>query len=202
MMQSTIQQYKRKFSLPELFFAFAALPRAGFYLMRNRIGGHLDGKFIERIMLAVTEVNGCPVCSYAHTRMALKEGMSSEEISSLLSGDTTKVSPEESKAIFFAQHFADQMGMPDQEAYQAIVNEYGKLKARIILSAAQIIFAGNAYGIPYSALKSRLKGAPYKDSSIIYEMTMELAGLLFIPLSFLHAAVMWAFHQPNVRFLR
>jgi AhpD family alkylhydroperoxidase len=201
-MQATIQQFKRKFSLTELFYAFAALPRAGFYLMRNRFGGHIDGKFIERIMLAVTEVNGCPVCSYAHTRMALKEGMSSDEISSLLSGDTTHISSDQSKALFFAQHFADQRGRPDQEAYQAIVDEYGKLKARIILSAAQIIFAGNVYGIPYSALKSRMQGSPYKDSSLSYELSMELAILVFIPLSFLHAALMWIFRRPNVRFMQ
>lgn len=28
--------------------------------------------FVERLQLAVTEVNGCAACSYAHTYMALK----------------------------------------------------------------------------------------------------------------------------------
>ena len=40
----------------------------------------LSEHFIERIMLAVTEVNGCAVWSYAHTKMALEAGMTNEEI--------------------------------------------------------------------------------------------------------------------------
>ncbi|MFC0273464.1 carboxymuconolactone decarboxylase family protein [Metabacillus herbersteinensis] len=31
-------------------------------------------------MLAVTEVNGCEFCSYSHTKIALEQGMSQEEI--------------------------------------------------------------------------------------------------------------------------
>lgn len=31
--------------------------------------------FVERIMMAVTEVNGCRYCSYFHTRVALKAGI-------------------------------------------------------------------------------------------------------------------------------
>jgi len=44
-------------------------------------------KFIERIMLAVTQVNGCRLCSYAHTKIALENGLEQNEISALLSGD-------------------------------------------------------------------------------------------------------------------
>ncbi|WP_085558880.1 carboxymuconolactone decarboxylase family protein [Carnobacterium iners] len=40
--------------------------------------------FMERIMLAVTQVNGCSVCSYTHTKMALEVGMKSEKIKNIL----------------------------------------------------------------------------------------------------------------------
>lgn len=40
----------------------------------------LDKQFQERIMLAVTNVNGCPMCSYAHAKYALESGMSDEEV--------------------------------------------------------------------------------------------------------------------------
>ncbi|WP_256205872.1 carboxymuconolactone decarboxylase family protein [Carnobacterium iners] len=39
---------------------------------------------MERIMLAVTQVNGCSVCSYTHTKMALEVGMKSEKIKNIL----------------------------------------------------------------------------------------------------------------------
>mgnify|MGYP000692557529 CR=1 FL=1 len=34
----------------------------------------------ERIMLSITEVNGCSLCSYVHTRAALSSGMTRENI--------------------------------------------------------------------------------------------------------------------------
>ncbi len=40
--------------------------------------------FRERLMLAVTAVNGCRYCSYFHARQALKSGLTPEEISRLL----------------------------------------------------------------------------------------------------------------------
>ena len=40
----------------------------------------------ERVMLAVTEVNGCEICSYAHTRRALEAGLSDAEVRELLGG--------------------------------------------------------------------------------------------------------------------
>ena len=91
--------------------------------------------------------------------------MSGAEISSFLSGADGFIKPEEAKAIVFAQHFADSRGFPKEYAYEAIVREYGEKKARIMLAAAQVMIAGNMYGIPYSAFQSRLKGKPFKDSS-------------------------------------
>ena len=45
----------------------------------------------ERVMLAVTQVNHCTMCSFAHTQMALESGMSQEEIAMLLSGEYDRV---------------------------------------------------------------------------------------------------------------
>jgi hypothetical protein len=42
---------------------------------------------------------------------------------------------------------------------------------------------GNIYGTPYSALISRLKGKPYKDSSLIYELGTHIGGLILFPIS-------------------
>ena len=70
----------------------------------------LSPEFIERIMLGVTEVNGCEVCSYAHTKMALEQGMAAEEIQQLLAGSTDNIPVEEMPAYLFAQHYADRRG--------------------------------------------------------------------------------------------
>jgi len=155
---------------------------------------------LERLQLAVTEVNGCAACSYHHTKMALSQGMSNDEISSFLSGGDIFIKPEEAKAIMFAQHFADARGYPKKYAYDSIVKEYGEKEAVIILSACQTMIAGNMYGIPYSAFQSRGKGKPYKDSSLFYELGMLTAGILCLPLAIIHGLLRALIGLSNERF--
>lgn len=182
-------EYKRKFTLKETYQIFLHVPGAMARLIRNKRTKLLSDQFVERLQLAVTEVNGCPACSYAHAYMALKQGMSNEEIDSFLSGDGRFVRPEEAKAILFAQHYADSGCRPEQAAYDAVVDEYGPEKAAVILAAVQVMTAGNAYGIPYSALYARLKGKPYHNSTLAYELGMQAAMVLFVPVVLVHAGV-------------
>jgi len=200
--ESVVQrnEFKRKFSLWELYRSFVLAPRAVSKLMGNSKSKLVDKHFIERLQLAVTEVNGCAACSYQHTQMALKQGMSNEEISSFLTGESHFTKPEEAKAIMFAQHFADSRGFPKKYAYDSIVNEYGKEKARIILSASQVMIAGNMYGIPLSAFLSRLQGKPYKGSSLFYELGMLIVGVFCLPIAIIFGLLRGLIGLPNVRF--
>ena len=168
-----------------------------FKLMANNKTKLISPEFVERLQLAVTEVNGCPACSYQHTKMALRQGMSNEEITSFLSGGDEFIKPEEAKAILFVQHFADSRAFPKKYAYDAIVNEYGEKKATTILSAAQVMITGNIYGIPYSAFQSRMKGIVYKDSSLFYELGMLLGGIIILPIAFIHGLSRSLFGLPN-----
>lgn len=193
-------QFKRKFTIRELYSALIFFPRAISKLSGNNKSKLVDANFVERLQLAVTEVNGCAVCSYQHTKMALRQGMSREEISSFLSGDGNFIRPEEAKAIMFAQHFADSKGFPKKYAFDSIEKEYGKEKAAIILAACQVIIVGNMYGIPYSALLSRLKGKPYKDSNLFYELGMLIAGTICLPIALIHSFLRALIGLPNQKF--
>ncbi len=179
-------EFKRKFGLWELYRSFVFIPGAASKLIGNSKSKLISKQFVERLQLAVTEVNGCAACSYQHTQMALEQGMSNEEISSFLSGDSNFIKPEEAKAIMFAQHFADSRGFPKKATYDSIVEEYGKKEARIILSACQVMIAGNMYGIPFSAFLSRLKGKKYKGSTLFYELSMLFIGFLLLPVAIIH----------------
>ena len=195
-------EFKRKFSPGELYRSFVHIPRAISILAGNNRSKLVDKQFIERVQLAVTEVNGCAVCSYQHTKMALQQGMSGEEIASLLSGGTDFIKPEEAKAIMFAQHFADSRGFPKIETFDAIVEEYGKKEARIILAACQVILSGNIFGIPFSAFLARLHGKPYENSSLFYELGMIIVGGLLLPIAHIHGLLRIMFGLPNARFDR
>ena len=193
-------EFKRKFSLREMYRAVVFAPRAMSKLIGNKKSKLVDKNFVKRLQLAVTEVNGCAICSYGHAKMALRQGMSREEISSFLNGDDNYIKPEEAKAILFAQHFADSRGYPKKYAYDSIVKEYGEEKAQIILSAAQMMITGNIYGIPFSAFQSRLKGKPYKDSSLFYELKMQILGALFFPIASVHGFIRGFIGLSNERF--
>lgn len=192
-------EYKRKFTLAEMYRAFVLIPDAMFKMIKNRIGKTIDKNIIERLHLAVTEVNGCAACSYAHSHMAMKQGMSKEEIHSFLSGDGAFINEDEAKAILFAQHYADTGAFPKKDAYDSLLDEYGAKKTKIIISAIQIMQAGNIYGIPFSAFISRLRGKPYKDSSLIYELGMQIAGLVFLPFALIQGLLRCIAGSSNIR---
>ncbi|HUH57788.1 MAG TPA: hypothetical protein VL020_04670, partial [Pseudomonadales bacterium] len=85
--------------------------------------------------------------------------------------------------------FADSTGFPKKYAYGAIEKEYGEEQADIILSAVQIMLAGNMYGAPFSAFQSRRNGQIYKDSSLFYELGMLIGGIVILPIALIHGAL-------------
>ena len=143
----------------------------------------------ERLMLAVTEVNGCPICSYTHAKWALESGMKKEEVDNLLSGDLKDTPEDELSAVLFAQHYADTRGEADKNTWDLLIEEYGEVKATGILAAIKMIMAGNALGIAYSSFTDRLKGKSDSGLSPGYEISVLL---LIIPM-FLTAAVLHLF---------
>jgi hypothetical protein len=56
------------------------------------------------------------------------------------------------------------------------------------------------YGIPFSAFLSRLKGKPFKGSSMFYELGMLIVGLIFLPIAIIHGFLRGLFGLPNKRF--
>jgi len=181
--------YKKIYSLSEGYVILYQSLRTMPSMARSRQRKELSHEFIERIMLVVTEVNGCEICSYGHTKMALEQGMSSEEIQKLLTGVTDGIPDDEVKAIFFAQHYADTKGNPSAAAWQEIVDTYGTMKALGILGATRAIMVGNAYGIPLSAFGNRLRGKPVKKFSLPYELAMMLSIIVLLPVAVAHALI-------------
>lgn len=160
----------------------------------------ISKQFIERIMLAVTEVNKCEACSYAHTKMALESGLSNEEIQNILAGIKDEVPLDEMPAIMFAQHYADYKGRPSTESWERITNIYGLAKAQGILGAIRIIMMGNTYAIPWCSFFNRFKGKPDSRSNLPYELSMILCSFLFIPLALVHALFAKIFKVSLIKF--
>jgi AhpD family alkylhydroperoxidase len=111
-----------------------------------RSGALVSPAFRERIMLAVTAVNGCRYCTYFHAGEALKSGLSQSEISQLLSGSVLNCPQEEASAIIYAQHWAESNACPDPSALSKLQDVYGPEKSDAINLILRMIRIGNLMG--------------------------------------------------------
>jgi len=124
------------------------------YILQNRQrlkiamrGDMISNKFRERLMLMVTEVNGCRYCSYYHAREALKAGISDDELAVLMSGAIPTSTPnDEIPALLYAQYWAEVDAKPDPEIQQKFVDTYGAEKSDAIAVILRMIRVGNLSG--------------------------------------------------------
>lgn len=193
---------KTLYSLREIYRILYHGMRALPYLRQTVKDGTLSPELKERLMLAVTEVNGCALCAYGHTRMALESGMKMEEIEAMLGGELADVPKEELSAVLFARHYAEARGLPSKESWKQIEHLYGKREARAILSAVRVIMAGNAYGIPMGSFAARFvpgkREKVDKRSNIAYEICVIATALPFSAAAFLQAVTAFNLDLPYV----
>ncbi len=150
-------------------------------LIRYKMSGNMDKAFTEKIMLAVTEVNGCRYCNYLHTKLALNAGVLKEDIQNLLNGQFDNISPDEVNALIFAQHYADTGGYPDSETNQKFVKFYGADKTKEIMSVIKTIMVGNIYGLSIDAFINRIKGNSLPGSKFKDEVFIIIGIFAFVP---------------------
>jgi AhpD family alkylhydroperoxidase len=128
---------------------------------RKRLPGSMheliSPTFRERLMLVVTEVNGCRYCSYYHAGEALRSGITSDELRELLAGQIpAETPPEEHLALAYAEHWAGTDANPDPEAVKALIEAYGEEKAAAIEMVLRQIRVGNLLGNSADYLLYRL----------------------------------------------
>lgn len=121
----------------------------------------LSPAFRERLMLAVTAVNRCRYCSFAHTRMALAAGVSNAEIAQILDQTFSGCPPDEAPALAYAQHWAETDAAPDPAARERLLCEYGVIRAEAIEAVLRMIRVGNLLGNTFDYLLFRLSGGRF-----------------------------------------
>ncbi len=103
--------------------------------------------FRERLMMVVTEVNGCRYCRSYHRKESRKSGVSESELKELLEGLIPQDTPaEEYVALAYAQKWAESNAKHDPQAWQHLVETYGEEKANAIQLILRMIRVGNLSG--------------------------------------------------------
>ncbi len=124
------------------------------YLLSNRQmiknamrDSRIDQAFRERLMLAVTEVNGCRYCRTFHIGQAKEAGISLDEINIYLLGTIPDDIPEKQKlAICYAQHWAENERQADQDYLEQVRDWYGEESFELITMLLRMIWMGNLLG--------------------------------------------------------
>jgi len=192
--------YKRFFTIKESYRILFDAMRTMKYMSRAKRKEELSTELIEKVMLTVTEINGCEVCSVFHNRVAEKEGIKEEEIQMLFVANVEEIPQDEAPAILFARGYATSSGKPSENSWKSLIQSYGESKAKGILGTVRTIMMGNSFGIAWGALTNRIKGKPVKGSSLWYEISMLLSFIFFIPVASVHSLLAGLFNKPIITF--
>jgi len=157
--------------------------------------GRAGRAFTEKIMLAVTQVNGCRYCEYGHSRMALEAGIPAEEIRQLMAGEFDGLTEREAPAVLFAQHYAETGGRPTPEAQQRLLDTYGPDTARDVMAYICMITLGNMVGNTFDALLARLTLRPVPDSRLRDEVGILLLTAFWVPVMFVKGMISRRAHR-------
>ncbi len=175
------QMKARIFTVPQFYHVIRLAMRSMPVMRKAEKSGLISKEFITRIMLVVTEVNGCAVCNYYHAKHALESGMSEEEITSMVNLEEGAAAEEEAVALLFAQHYADTFGNYEAEVWDRVLSRYGEGTAAAILAAIRVIMFGNINGIAFIALMNRLKGKGAAGRRIGSDLIQSLGIIFLIP---------------------
>jgi AhpD family alkylhydroperoxidase len=130
----------------------------------------LNRLFAEKIMIAVSGVNGCRYCCFAHARIALANGMSGDQVAQLIDGDLGELGPEEALAVAFAMHFAETGGDYEPASFSRVQAALGSQTAEDVLVLTRVMVLANLVGNTFDAFVSRVRGTPAAGSSVADEI--------------------------------
>lgn len=177
-----MDKHERIFSLKEHFVILRRAASSLVFVRRERKRKLVNKQFKERIMLAVTEVNGCELCSFMHTKFSLSAGMDINEIRKILNGNLEDICDEELIAVLYGQHYADSKENPSTESVERLDEVYGVDKANMIKGFTHVITFTNSFGITMNLLKNRLLFRRDLRSNFINELLIVLSSMLVFPI--------------------
>lgn len=160
---------KRVFSPVTLIEVLSEILRAAPTMPGTFTSGRISPAFRERILLAVTSVNQCRYCQWAHTDLAVASGVSSEQIGALLGSSTESVPEDERVALLYALHYAETNRRPAAAQRKKLFDTYGEDAAHDIENWIHLIFFSNLSGNTFDSFLSRLRGEPNPEGNALFE---------------------------------
>ena len=173
--------HKRVYRTKQFFLDF-------YFILKNSqliIGAYKSKRvawsMAEKIMLAVTAVNGCQHCARFHGALAQLSGVEAEEVANLMQMEIGKqVGAYERPALQFAQEYAETERNPSPENLLELNNFYGDAIADDIMLYIRMILLGNLSGNTFDAFVARLAGKPVSHSRLFDEIIVGTIAAPFL----------------------
>lgn len=147
----------------------------------------IDPGFREELMLAVSELNHCRYCTWAHHEWAQMVGVSDEELAHVEQMDPSGFDRRKWLAISYVRALVTaQFGRVDKELVREMNANYSPMEIKEIEIVARIMDIGNRAANTWDALLSRLRGGPVADTHVFDELVMSGAFLATAPIVVLY----------------
>ncbi|WP_107657291.1 carboxymuconolactone decarboxylase family protein [Nocardia suismassiliense] len=167
---------KRFYTLPRMLADIRAV--AGRRADRQAIQG-LDPQLRERVMLAVSEVNGCGFCTYIHNETALAEGVDIRELAEFAGLDPDAVAEDNVIAVLWAQSRAEAgLGPAGPHLEHALATRFTDHQRRHLDTLIRQMTISNLAGNTVEALIRRVNGRKVPDSRLFDEVIISAVYIL------------------------
>ncbi len=144
------------------------------------IGKRLPERLREQVIVAVAQVNACAMCKHAHTRMALRAGVTDAELAALEAMDERAFNRRTWLAIAHARERVRAGFAPiaNHEERAELVKVLGEQTVRDVEVVARVMTVANRIANTLNALSDRRHGRPIPGSRLGDELVI---NLLFLP---------------------
>ncbi|MBK9520048.1 MAG: carboxymuconolactone decarboxylase family protein [Rhodocyclaceae bacterium] len=157
-------------------------PNAGI-IYRVWLKHEIDPGFREELMLAVSELNQCRYCTWAHHEWAQMVGVSDDELAHIEQLDPTGFNRKKWLAISYVRALVAASFRPiDEVLVGEMKANYSAQEIKEIDIVARIMDIANRSANTWDALLSRLRGGPIAESHVIDELVMSGAFLITAPI--------------------
>ncbi len=133
-------------------------------------------------MLAVARANACRLCTLAHRRWALAEGVSDAELAALENQDAEQFDRRTWAAIAWADARARaDLGPVPAEFEDELARHYGSAEREDLDLVTIVMTIANRSANTFDALLGRLRGRPVPGSRLLDELLIGTGVALSIP---------------------
>jgi AhpD family alkylhydroperoxidase len=142
----------------------------------------LDPRLREEVMLAVAQANACRLCTLAHRRWALAEGVTDAELAALENQDPDRFDRRTWAAIAWADARARaSLGPVPEEFEDELARHYSAAERDDLDLVTTLMTVANRSANTFDALLARLRGRPVPGSRLLDELLIATGVAVSIP---------------------